>query len=126
MSISPAQNLAKPSPVPGPSTTIATPGAMSAKASPAAIEIGSTVDEPDTEISPLSDERSVDTPPAPAVVPGVVAEDSSSSSLQAASARTAIAVKATSRLEEIMRWAPFVFTVGSDGSGYGTNATKPR
>ena len=39
---------------------------------------------------------------------------------------TAIAVKATSRLEEIMRWAPFVFTVGSDGSGYGTNATKPR
>ena len=52
MSVSPAQNWAKPSPVPGPETDTATPGFRSAKASPAAIEIGSTVDEPETTMLP--------------------------------------------------------------------------
>jgi hypothetical protein len=52
MSISPAQKRAKPSPVPGPSTVIATPGFASLNAACAAAEIGSTVDEPEIEISP--------------------------------------------------------------------------
>ena len=71
MSASPAQNLAKPSPVPGPSTETDTPGAMSAKASPTAIEIGSTVDDPVTTMSPLREERSADDSGA-AVVPGAI------------------------------------------------------
>src|SRR5262245_24764407 len=54
MSVSPAQKRANPSPVPGPSTVMATSGLDSANTVAAAAEIGSTVDEPETAISPDS------------------------------------------------------------------------
>ena len=53
-SVSPAQKRAKPSPVPGPSTVIATSGLAAANSPAAAAEIGSTVDEPDTAIDPVN------------------------------------------------------------------------
>ena len=52
MSDSPEQNLAKPSPVPGPSTVIAMSGLASLNSLATAAVIGSTVDEPDTKIEP--------------------------------------------------------------------------
>ena len=57
-SISPAQNCANPSPVPGPSTVIARSGFSSENAAPTAAEIGSTVDEPETAIDPETDPAS--------------------------------------------------------------------
>ncbi len=47
MSVSPSQNSAKPSPVPGPSTVASTPE-QSSSFSPTAAEMGSTVEEPET------------------------------------------------------------------------------
>src|SRR5262245_1269840 len=52
MSVSPAQKRAKPSPVPGPSTVMATSGLESENTAAAAAEIGSTVDEPEIASSP--------------------------------------------------------------------------
>ena len=60
MSVSPAQKRAKPSPVPGPSTVMATSGLDSANAAAAAAEIGSTVDEPETTTSPGQPGRHLD------------------------------------------------------------------
>ena len=54
MSVSPAQNFLKPSPVPGPSTVKVKPGLAAAKASATPVEIGSTVDEPETLIAPVT------------------------------------------------------------------------
>jgi len=50
MSVSPSQNLAKPSPVPGPSTDIATAGLSALNAAATLDEMGSTVDDPETSI----------------------------------------------------------------------------
>ncbi len=61
MSVSPAQNLANPSPVPGPSTDVATPGLAPSKASPTRAVIGSTVEDPDTTMLP---DRSPPVPPS--------------------------------------------------------------
>jgi hypothetical protein len=52
MSVSPAQNLTKPSPVPGPSTVNAKPGFWAANASATPVLMGSTVDEPETRMLP--------------------------------------------------------------------------
>ncbi len=52
MSVSPAQKRAKPSPVPGPSTLMATLGFCSLKSSLTRVEMGSTVEEPEMTISP--------------------------------------------------------------------------
>ena len=52
MSISPLQKSSKPSPVPGPSTLMATSGFVSLKISATTDEIGSTVDEPEIVIEP--------------------------------------------------------------------------
>jgi len=52
MSVSPAQNSLKPSPVPGPSTVTDTSGATSSNSSATRIEIGSTVDEPEMFTEP--------------------------------------------------------------------------
>src|SRR3954454_1062553 len=52
MSVSPAQNFLNPSPVPGPSTVYVKPELDAASASATAVEIGSTVDEPETLIEP--------------------------------------------------------------------------
>ena len=54
MSVSPAQNFLKPSPVPGPSTVNLKSGFVAAKASATPVEMGSTVDEPETKISPAT------------------------------------------------------------------------
>ena len=54
MSVSPAQNSLKPSPVPGPSTVTDTSGAMSSNSSATRIEIGSTVDEPEMNTEPAT------------------------------------------------------------------------
>ena len=54
MSVSPAQNFAKPSPVPGPSIVYLKSGLLSASASATPVEIGSTVDEPETLIEPVT------------------------------------------------------------------------
>ena len=53
MSISPLQKSSKPSPVPGPSTLIATSGFVSLKISATTDEIGSTVEEPEIVIDPV-------------------------------------------------------------------------
>ncbi len=50
MSVSPAQNCAKPSPVPGPATEMATSAFSAANLSALPAEIGSTVDEPEIVI----------------------------------------------------------------------------
>ena len=52
MSVSPLQNNSKPSPVPGPSTLTATPGATSSNNSATRTETGSTVEEPETSTVP--------------------------------------------------------------------------
>ena len=52
MSVSPAQNCLKPSPVPGPLILYLKSGLLAASASAIAVEIGSTVDEPETLIEP--------------------------------------------------------------------------
>ncbi len=66
----PSQNVAKPSPVPGPSTVTARPPPdISLASSPTRMLIGSTVDEPVTKTSPSASSRS---PPPPAAVPPVV------------------------------------------------------
>src|SRR5687767_9633151 len=54
ISVSPAQNRAKPSPVPGPSTEYWTSGFPAVKSSATMDVIGSTVDEPEITISPAS------------------------------------------------------------------------
>src|SRR4029453_14724013 len=53
MSISPAQNRAKPSPVPGPSTGMANPGEPALNRSWPAVLMGCPVDEPKMTIEPL-------------------------------------------------------------------------
>ncbi len=53
MSVSPAQNSAKPSPVPGPSTVMPTPGDPMLNASWTAVVMGWTVDEPVMVIEPV-------------------------------------------------------------------------
>src|SRR5215204_5245900 len=53
MSVSPAQNVLNPSPVPGPVTVKLKSGFDSLISSATAVEIGSTVDEPETVIVPL-------------------------------------------------------------------------
>ena len=71
MSAPPAQNVAKPSPVPGPSTVTASPPPDSSSASsPTRMLIGSTVDDPVTNTSPLGEldlaaGRRVLAPPCP-------------------------------------------------------------
>ena len=54
MSVSPLQKRPKPSPVPGPSILASKPGLASVKYSATLVEIGSTVDEPDTMIEPVT------------------------------------------------------------------------
>src|SRR5215213_9107282 len=54
MSVSPAQNFLKPSPVPGPSIVYLKSGLLAASASATPVEIGSTVDEPETMMLPLT------------------------------------------------------------------------
>ena len=54
MSVSPAQNFLKPSPVPGPSIVYLKSGLLAASASATPVEIGSTVDEPETLIEPVT------------------------------------------------------------------------
>jgi len=54
ISISPAQNSANPSPVPGPSTVMATPGEPTLNSSWTAVEMGCTVDEPEMVMLPSS------------------------------------------------------------------------
>ena len=66
MSISPPQKSSKPSPVPGPSTVTPASGLAALNFSPTMIEIGSTVEEPDTITEPLA----APPPAPPAVVPG--------------------------------------------------------
>ena len=58
MSVSSAQKRAKPSPVPGPSTEVATPGFAESNASPTRALMGSTVEEPEMTIWPLSSDVS--------------------------------------------------------------------
>src|SRR5687767_10935580 len=53
-SLVPSQNRAKPSPVPGPSTVKPKFGLSALKSSETACETGSTVEEPETKISPLT------------------------------------------------------------------------
>ena len=53
MSVSPSQNRAKPSPVPGPSTVMATPGEAALNASWMAVVMGWTVDEPEMVMEPV-------------------------------------------------------------------------
>ena len=53
MSVSPAQNFLKPSPVPGPSTVMPTPEFAFENSSATRAEIGSTVDEPEMRMVPL-------------------------------------------------------------------------
>src|SRR6476661_8085769 len=52
MSVSPVQNTLKPSPVPGPLTVNEKWGFDAARASATPVEIGSTVEDPDTLIEP--------------------------------------------------------------------------
>src|SRR5688572_15476359 len=54
MSIEPSHSWEKPSPVPGPSTEYCTPGLAALKSAPTIELIGSTVEEPDMTISPVS------------------------------------------------------------------------
>ena len=52
ISVSPLQNSAKPSPVPGPSTKPVTPGWRAVNASKTRLLIGRTVDDPEIWMSP--------------------------------------------------------------------------
>src|SRR4051794_1559593 len=54
MSVSPLQNVLNPSPVPGPLIVYLKSGFVSASASATPVEIGSTVDEPDTLMVPVT------------------------------------------------------------------------
>src|SRR6187551_315878 len=54
ISVSPAQNRLNPSPVPGPSIVKLKSGLAALSASATPVEIGSTVDEPETVIEPLT------------------------------------------------------------------------
>src|SRR3954463_14693056 len=54
MSVSPLQNVLNPSPVPGPLIVYLKSGFVSASASAAPVEVGSTVDEPETLIVPVT------------------------------------------------------------------------
>src|SRR3954447_9504900 len=54
MSVSPLQNVLNPSPVPGPLIVYLKSGFVSASASATPVEIGSTVDEPETLIVPVT------------------------------------------------------------------------
>ncbi len=54
MSVSSLQKRLKPSPVPGPSILELKPGLASVKSSATLVEIGSTVDEPETMIEPVT------------------------------------------------------------------------
>ncbi len=65
MSVSPAQNFLKPSPVPGPSTVYLKSGFVAANASATPVEMGSTVDEPETKISPETLPPAAGSRPAP-------------------------------------------------------------
>src|SRR5690242_18852987 len=73
MSVSPAQNFLKPSPVPGPSTVYLKSGLLAASASATPVEIGSTVDEPETRIEPLTGPPAAALPLAPALAPSLAA-----------------------------------------------------
>src|SRR6185503_10690014 len=55
MSVSPVQNVLKPSPVPGPVTVKLKPAFDALTSSATAVEMGSTVDEPETLIVPVTD-----------------------------------------------------------------------
>src|SRR6476469_3186373 len=54
MSVSPLQNVLKPSPVPGPVTVKLKPAFDALTSSATAVEMGSTVDEPETLIEPVT------------------------------------------------------------------------
>src|SRR6476646_70699 len=54
MSVSPLQNVLKPSPVPGPVTVKLNPAFDALTSSATAVEMGSTVDEPETLIVPVT------------------------------------------------------------------------
>ena len=99
MSVSPAQNRANPSPVPGPSTEMFTSGSTSLNSSWTRTEIGSTVDEPEITMSP---DRP---PPSAGSSAGSSAAGSSavssSSPPQAASTRAAATAPAAARFPEI-------------------------
>src|ERR671922_100912 len=64
MSVSPLQNSSKPSPVPGPSTVMLTSGFSSTNSSATSEEMGSTVEDPEMKMSPVSSEFP-DPPPSP-------------------------------------------------------------
>ena len=72
MSVSPAQNFLKPSPVPGPSTVYSKPGFASLNSRATPDEIGSTVDEPETKIEPETAPPASGLPAAPPSVAGAV------------------------------------------------------
>src|SRR6188472_3571438 len=63
MSVSPWQKSAKPSPVPGPST-VAPMLEQSSSFSPTAVEMGSTVEEPETLTSPSTSAGQSPLPPS--------------------------------------------------------------
>ena len=108
ISDSPEQNFLKPSPVPGPSTATANaPPDNSSASSATRTEIGSTVEEPDTNTLPAgreeldepeSDDPESDEPESAAGAAGSSAVESSSPP-QAAITSDAAAAKATNRLE---------------------------
>ena len=98
MSVSPAQNSSKPSPVPGPST-VAAMLEQSSSFSPTAVEMGSTVDEPETTTSPST--SAGQSPPSVLLPSSVVSsEEVSSSSPHAAATRP----KASSRASQANRF----------------------
>ena len=68
MSVSPLQKVLKPSPVPGPVTVKLKPAFDALTSSATAVEMGSTVDEPETLIVPLTDAADGSDPPDAAVV----------------------------------------------------------
>jgi hypothetical protein len=62
MSLSPLQNSSNPSPVPGPSTLMATSGFSSLKSSATSPVMGSTVDDPEMKRLPVSPAASAPPP----------------------------------------------------------------
>jgi hypothetical protein len=69
MSVSPLQNVLKPSPVPGPSTATWTPGLAPLNFSATRELIGSTVEEPEILIEPASCCPPPDAAPPPSSLP---------------------------------------------------------
>ena len=97
MSVSPEQNSAKPSPVPGPSTEIATPGFAAENFSALTAEMGSTVEEPEITTLPSRSPEGVSVAAVVSVPAVVVVGSASSSSPQAAATSASASNSATTR-----------------------------